>query len=48
MCGRFGLFSELDELAEQFNFAPTIVRDIYQPPLEHPAHDDRSHRAELR
>jgi putative SOS response-associated peptidase YedK len=31
MCGRFGLFSELDELAEQFNFAPTIVRDIYQP-----------------
>jgi putative SOS response-associated peptidase YedK len=31
MCGRFGLFSELDELAEQFNFAPTVVRDIYQP-----------------
>ena len=31
MCGRFGLFSELDDLAEQFNFAPTIVRDIYQP-----------------
>ena len=31
MCGRFGLFSELDGLAEQFNFAPTVVRDIYQP-----------------
>ena len=31
MCGRFGLFSELDDLAEQFNFAPTVVRDIYQP-----------------
>ncbi len=31
MCGRFGLFSELDDLAEQFNFAPTVVRDIYRP-----------------
>ncbi len=31
MCGRFGLFSELDELAEQFSFAPAAVRDGYRP-----------------
>ena len=31
MCGRFGLFAELDALAEQFNFDPSIMRDIYQP-----------------
>ena len=31
MCGRFGLFAELDELAEQFNFDPSIMQDIYQP-----------------
>ena len=29
MCGRFGLFAELDALAEQFNFDPSIMRDIY-------------------
>ncbi len=31
MCGRFGLFAELDALAEQFNFDPSIMRDIYRP-----------------
>ena len=31
MCGRFGLFAELDALAEQFNFDPSIVWDIYSP-----------------
>lgn len=31
MCGRFGLFAELDTLAEQFNFDPSIMRDIYSP-----------------
>ena len=31
MCGRFGLFAELDALAEQFNFDPSIIQDIYQP-----------------
>ena len=31
MCGRFGLFAELDALAEQFNFDPSIMRDIYSP-----------------
>ncbi len=31
MCGRFGLFAELDSLAEQFNFDPSIMRDIYSP-----------------
>lgn len=31
MCGRFGLFAELDALAEQFNFDPSIMRDIYFP-----------------
>ena len=31
MCGRFGLFAELDALAEQFNFDPSIMRDIYNP-----------------
>ena len=31
MCGRFGLFAELDELAEQFNFDPSIMQDIYHP-----------------
>ena len=31
MCGRFGLFAELDALAEQFNFDPSITRDIYSP-----------------
>ena len=31
MCGRFGLFAELDELAEQFNFDPSIMQDIYSP-----------------
>ena len=29
MCGRFGLFAELDALAEQFNFDPSIIQDIY-------------------
>ena len=29
MCGRFGLFAELDALAEQFNFDPSIMQDIY-------------------
>ena len=29
MCGRFGLFPELDALAEQFNFDPSIMQDIY-------------------
>ena len=29
MCGRFGLFAELDALAEQFNFDPAIMRNIY-------------------
>ena len=31
MCGRFGLFAELDALAEQFNFDPSIMRDVYSP-----------------
>ena len=31
MCGRFGLFAELDELAEEFNFDPSIMQDIYHP-----------------
>ena len=31
MCGRFGLFAELDALAEQFNFDPSIMHDIYSP-----------------
>ena len=31
MCGRFGLFAELDALAEQFNFDPSIMQDIYSP-----------------
>ena len=31
MCGRFGLFAELDALAEQFNFDPLIMRDLYSP-----------------
>ena len=31
MCGRFGLCAELDALAEQFNFDPSIIRDIYSP-----------------
>ena len=31
MCGRFGLFPELDALAEQFNFDPSIMQDIYHP-----------------
>ncbi len=31
MCGRFGLFAELDALAERFNFDPSIMRDIYSP-----------------
>ena len=31
MCGRFGLFAELNALAEQFNFDPSIMRDIYSP-----------------
>ena len=31
MCGRLGLFAELDALAEQFNFDPSIMRDIYSP-----------------
>ena len=31
MCGRFGLFPELDALAEQFNFDPSIMHDIYHP-----------------
>ena len=31
MCGRFGLFAALDDLAEQFNFAPDLVRDDYRP-----------------
>ena len=29
MCGRFGLFAELDALAEQFNFDPSTMQDIY-------------------
>ena len=37
MCGRFGLFAELDALAEQFNFDPSIMQDIYSPALEHPS-----------
>ncbi len=31
MCGRFGLFSDLDRLAEQFGFDPLTVRDLYTP-----------------
>ena len=31
MYGRFGLLAELDVLAEQFNFDPSIMRDIYNP-----------------
>ena len=31
MCGRFGLYAELDALAELFNFDPSIMRDIYSP-----------------
>ena len=31
MCGRFGLFAELDALAEQFNFDLSIMQDIYSP-----------------
>lgn len=31
MCGRFGLFAELDDLAGQFNFAADPVRDDYRP-----------------
>ena len=30
MCGRFGLFAELDALAEQFNYDPYIMRDIFR------------------
>ena len=36
MCGRFGLFAELDALAEQFNFDPLIMQDMLQSALEHP------------
>ena len=31
MCGRFGLYAELDALAELFSFDPSIMRDIYSP-----------------
>ena len=31
MCGRFGLFSDLDRLAEQFGFDPVTVRELYTP-----------------
>ncbi|MXY00079.1 MAG: SOS response-associated peptidase [Chloroflexi bacterium] len=31
MCGRFGLFSDLDRLAEQFGFDPLTVRDMFAP-----------------
>ncbi len=31
MCGRFGLFSDLDRLAEQFGFDPLTVRDLFAP-----------------
>ena len=31
MCGRFGLFSDLDRLAEQFGFDPLTVRDLFDP-----------------
>ncbi len=31
MCGRFGMYAELDMLAEQFSFDPSIMRDIYSP-----------------
>ena len=30
MCGRFGLFAELDLLALQFNLDPRILREIYE------------------
>ncbi len=31
MCGRFGLFSDLDKLADQFGFAPAQVRELFRP-----------------
>lgn len=31
MCGRFGLFSDLDRLAEQFGFDPLTVRELFAP-----------------
>lgn len=31
MCGRFGLFAELDALAEQFNFDPSIMVTEQRP-----------------
>ncbi len=31
MCGRFGLFSDLDQLAEQFGFEPLALRELYRP-----------------
>lgn len=31
MCGRFGLFAELNALADQFSFDPSTVRDTYHP-----------------
>ena len=30
MCGRFGLFSDLDHLAEQFGLEPLALRELYQ------------------
>ena len=31
MCGRFGLYAELDAIAEVFGFDSSIMRDIYSP-----------------
>lgn len=31
MCGRFGLFSDLDRLAEEFGFDPLSVRELFTP-----------------
>ena len=31
MCGRYGLFAELDPLAEQFDFDSSMMEDVYTP-----------------
>ena len=31
MCGRYGLFAELDALAEQFDFDSSMMEDVYTP-----------------
>ena len=31
MCGRYGLFADLDDLGAQLGFDPAAVRDVYRP-----------------